>query len=440
MKRRDLTLNPLCPDADKYDKPYQAYQMHLRNVMAIGMLMLGFVMTGTLLSMNFNGNEYTGHQLRVFTGSAGMVAIVSTLATLIAFLISIRAGHIYDTLSAFNALLFLYRAAILLLVCEMIVYMSVVLLLHSTALYMGMMFRGPDICPGLPIMASGTHLKRMDDFLRQQMSINDGPRKSSMCAKLSEDLLEATATRCGGVQGLSRCNPPSASCDAAASEWSKRSASDPNFLMCSVMDWYHASISSVFGGNKTTQHASRPCYFGYHAYFLPTGFTSQSQTFHHDTGLYQKLILDTADAFCGKSEAQNAKNVACSSMRTVAERSLCAKTRIAWHSAEECEQETVNDAFKCHNICRPQGFQSNYGVFKGIEVASWSFVILAVFRLYKNCTHVCMARNNANMMNVGEHPILECLSCSHRTRTEEHDSDEESNDGNTDSFRQLMSA
>jgi len=89
--------------------------------MSIGMLMLGFILTGTLLGVNYTGEEYTSKQLMDFTMYSGLAAISAALVTAFSFLISARAVYMYSTRSSFEGLYKLYSSSVLMFFVEMMV-------------------------------------------------------------------------------------------------------------------------------------------------------------------------------------------------------------------------------------------------------------------------------------------------------------------------------
>jgi len=429
-------------DDDVFDKPYQSYQAHLSNLMSIGMLMLGFILTGTLLGVNYTGEEYTSKQLMDFTMYSGLAAISAALVTAFSFLISARAVYMYSTRSSFEGLYKLYSSSVLMFFVEMMVYTSICSFLTSTDIFIQMHFRGPDICPGVPVPHAQARWKA-DEYLSRK-SFGDAPRQASVCAKLSEDFIDAVNHLCSGPQVLKSCMTETGPVcvnnlvfTGASTTWSSRASSDSNFLLCTAFDFYHAKINRKYEGNAAMQNSTRPYLFGYHPHFLPKGFASDSGAFHYDTAYYQTLAIDAADAFCEKSASQQAKNVACSSLTTPAAQSLCAEARVAWQAAEKCEGDAVAEAHKCKNVCSMDGIQLSIKVFNAISYVKYVFYAIALFRAYRNVIHMREAHTKRRQMKpthlsyCGE--MLECsgvvddpvIDESGSEHSEEVDTDEE---------------
>jgi len=280
-----------------------------------------------------------------------------------------------------------------------------------------MHFRGPDICPGVPVPHAQARWKA-DEYLSRK-SFGDAPRQASVCAKLSEDFIDAVNHLCSGPQVLKSCMTETGPVcvnnlvfTGASTTWSSRASSDSNFLLCTVFDFYHAKINRKYEGNAALQDLARPYLFGYHPHFLPKGFASDSETFHYDKAYYQTLAIDAADAFCEKSASQQEKNAACSSLTTPAAQSLCAEARVAWQAAEKCEADTVADALKCKNVCSMNGIQSGVKVFKAISYVKYVFIAIALFRVYRNVIHIYEARTKRKQMKPSHSSICgEILEC-----------------------------
>ena len=94
--------------------------------MTVGTLLLGFVVTGTLLGIVFTGQDaYAGGELVVFVRWSGICILSSAAALILAFFASVRGLHAYATGSAQHGFALLFRNTILMVLSELSVYVSI---------------------------------------------------------------------------------------------------------------------------------------------------------------------------------------------------------------------------------------------------------------------------------------------------------------------------
>jgi len=376
-------------DDDCYDKPFQAYQLHLSNVMTLGMLLLGFIITGTLLSCSFSGTEtFSSEDSTKFIAFATVTALLAMALVILAFLVSTRGVYWYASASAKRGVLALYNSILLVALAEVLMYLSLEAFMWSLAYYIDMVFRGPDICVGM----SGEN----------GLSLGSRPqhvRPLAFCGQLGDDLFVAANGTCLGhrpLVGPTTLEQIENSVLTDDAHWSSRSRNADHYVLCSVFDWYVAKSEAKFGGEALSY------YFAYETLLLPLGARRDDgkgmNGWEHSGKFKSEFFWQNLDevttAYCDRDAALELRNNLCGSMdirsATLVEKQACATARQSFVIADKCVADVQDDAIKCHKVCK-HNMEHVDVIYACTQIPCWiaSVFLLALvfFRCLKNYWH-----------------------------------------------------
>lgn len=324
--------------SDMAEQQYAAWQGHLANLMMMGTLIFGFVVTGTFLSVSFTGEEpfEDNDNLLNFTKQGLRSAVFSLLATMVAFIFSSRTANLYIHAGALHALRSISRGLLFIGIAEVLLIYSLHTFMYSMEDFTKMFYYGPKLCP-----FRDNHHAPITEW-----------QNSTFCAQTGKAFYETAAKTCGAVQ----VNLKSTKTQYSAHSHQKMSVCETNRLtssshyeMCYVYDCYH-----TFGKDKDTGVT-----FAWGDFESP----DQGYSFHTISGkeinkaeIFHKVILEGGELMCDVANAQHDQKLACApaiiSNGTLAQRSFCATAETALIAADTCAGGKFDDAIKCHKVCQ----------------------------------------------------------------------------------------
>jgi len=357
------------PDHDIFDKPYQATQSHLSNLITVSTLLLGFIITGTMLNSGLTGHEnYSAAELIGFIQRAGMAAILSAITLIISLLVSVRSSQGYESGSARQAFFIIRHSICYIIIGELCLFVSFVFFLSSLEAFMIMQYIVPDICPLSNKLSTGS-FRIGFDITKTQVY-----REASFCAQLGSDLYDAASSTCK-VRRLSPdydCPPYAEFCNKSNS-WLPPVDADTDSLAALCHAYRHVK---QYG--STYQY-----WFGYDVSLYPPNVT---QDISVQDRFRLQIVLKAAKLHCDWGYIKNLKEKSCRSGSH--ERRNCPTAYLAWQRAEECVDNTVVDASKCFKVCSKAtptstspAQQLRSTITTGINPLMWFFVVFAALRL-----------------------------------------------------------
>lgn len=316
------------PQADIYQPRYDSYQSVLSNLMTIGTLLLGFIITGTMLSLSLSGEEsYTSHDLLLFTEWAFVAVIGAGSTTLIAFLVSVRATQAHCNRGSKHGLKVMRNHTLLIGLSELCLYGSLFAFLLSLDLFLAMQYLGPDICP----------------YVENEHSEE---RTSSFCALAGSDFFDAVGQTCQAP----------------------KVKNDPYYDLCSEFEW-----------TKTKKWQS---------WFLWDVHVDEKDLTEFSAARL-KRIDQAANLQCMKDMMNSNMKVLCTSPATTLERQACADSYMAFTKADACVGEKIADAERCYKICgwfggkHPKALLTRMVHYFMYPIYAL-LVVIALYRIYKN--------------------------------------------------------
>jgi len=283
-----------------------AQQVVLSNIMIVSAVLLGFIVTGTLLSMQLTGSEnYGSTEVLQCLRWAALAAIFAFLSLIVAFLLSISGSNHLTTSGPKSAAETLTTGSVLRhIVAEAGLYMSLFCFIVSLGLYVSMAYSGPDICATYRGSAS-------------------------FCAHRGEDLYRAAELKC-----KHRCLLPGQPPECRAED-------DMTTCLCAEFcrhpwergyDWSRTRIRRSPGVGIFNYH-----FFAYRSY----GDTVKPTR--------EKVIDAAASVMCNHEELERKKD-SCVAAAGIGARG-CNPSYMAWEESERCLEAAIRDAHKCTKVC-----------------------------------------------------------------------------------------
>eukprot|EP00929_Paragymnodinium_shiwhaense_P035805 TRINITY_DN19289_c0_g1_i1.p1 TRINITY_DN19289_c0_g1~~TRINITY_DN19289_c0_g1_i1.p1 ORF type:complete len:380 (+),score=79.42 TRINITY_DN19289_c0_g1_i1:105-1244(+) len=275
------------------------YQELLNEIMTISTLLLGFILTGTMLSITFTGEEHYGSwQVRTFVLMSGFAALLAGVSLITAFATSIQAAQFYGSHSATHALHHMKRSLLAIFVSEFTLYASLMVFLFSVADFSYLAYEGPDICPQAP-----TGPDKAEEI-----------RMASFCGKLGEDFYEAVQA---SGKSCSSLFPGSDLQDMDVCEH-----------YAEIMNGT-TGMAKFIWNNAASNH-------------------NPQKGGHRASEARLQMLLTVSDLHCKKTALQDSMDAACVKDPGSLE---CAQFSIAFRQADECEDSTTDDAERCYKVC-----------------------------------------------------------------------------------------
>mmetsp|Transcript_77569 Transcript_77569/g.179835 ORF Transcript_77569/g.179835 Transcript_77569/m.179835 type:complete len:411 (-) Transcript_77569:124-1356(-) len=281
---------------------FDAQQTILTNIMVVSALLLGFIVTGTMLSISLTGKENFGIlELIQFFSWSGMAAMFSFVSLTTSFLTSVWGSNFMTMHGPEEAARAITSGSVLRhVVAEGSLYMSMFFFLISLNCYVHMVYSGPDICPSY----RGT---------------------ASFCARHGLDLYMAAESVCGGQctsYGGVKCESSTNRRTCLCTEYCKT-------LWTDSFNWSTSAVAQPKGVDIT--------YAVWFAYWSPLTVNKPRR---------EKIITEAASVMCNHEELESAKEN-CFKLADVD----CSTSFLAWERSEECMESAVQDSEKCTKVC-----------------------------------------------------------------------------------------
>mmetsp|Transcript_71840 Transcript_71840/g.210469 ORF Transcript_71840/g.210469 Transcript_71840/m.210469 type:complete len:401 (+) Transcript_71840:76-1278(+) len=326
--------------------PVGGLKAHLSNVTTVGSLLLGFILTGTLLSTVITGEE--SHQVKEvvpFLRFALAATFCSFAATVTAFALSARLTQLGMSAGSTMRSWILLSFPVVVLV-ECLLYVSMYCFVESMQLHVRMNYVGPNICPG--------------DVDSQRP-----------CAKLGLSFREAAEKLCGSPLDCGMdCN-----CEAIHPGMSE---------IC----WYYHNFSCYSVMIEAPMELQWEWFIWNDAPYL-------SPEWSRHTSMYSDLA-------CGKAAADADKTALCAYQTgnlsggvpvTWQEREACMQAIATLNVVDGCTDSTYASAEKCIKVCGAEC--SEYG---GLETCIYMidqlekvFVSINILKIFTIVMSACRA-------------------------------------------------
>lgn len=297
---------------------------------------MGFLITGTLLSVSLTGSEnYGAQQMFEFTMTAVLSAVLAGVSLLLAFIVQARGTSAYENFGAVRAVKSMRRSTICILLAECCIYWSLLFFIVSLQSYILMCYVGPDICP----------------YTR-----NEQPSRSSSCSQLGEDFYWAMQKSCdsGDIVEAEDDPLPDYRPDLVGkvlviegNTSQKRDRIDSGFV-CSQ----YRLMQSVPLLLERPLSPKDFAVWGCTVYYDGAG---SSIIASEDCGApdHMQLINDVSEVLCSVKKATEMRLALCGAHTTTAEASArCAEAYIAYRKAIECVDRSLDDAKRCYQVCQ----------------------------------------------------------------------------------------
>jgi len=298
--------------------------MLLSQLITISSLLLGFVVTGCMLSLSMTGTEtYSIDELIEFMTLAGLSAIFATMSLVLAFLSSIRGATAMEMKGVLVAeYVITTGSALKTIIAEMCIYLSLFFFLGGMWKFLSMVYTGPSFCPSY-----------------------EG--QGSMCSQLGTSFYFAAKQYCKPLYGQYPCKTTPI-CEATTS---------PEECLCMNYcreDWEQIWDYGQMGMDRPAGVMSHWYdWFGYYAKSsiapatrekFVTASSGLSCALNPTTSAYDKCLLKHGD-----------------------KKYLCAAAYNAWQKAVECADNQVIDANKCSKVCYWSGNTAPRDSVKSVE-------------------------------------------------------------------------
>jgi len=335
---------------------FDAYQLFLGNIMMVSTLLLGFIITGTALSVSLTGEENYGNKMiGVFASWAGASAGCAMLSMLLAFLIQARGTAAFENHGSAYALKAMRGSTLSIGVAELMIYASLFTFTQSLGHFFNMNYLGPNICP-----------------LDQQAGTVS---EESFCSQLGIDFYEAMSDDCGRrLQG-----------NGSGVAFVRDRVDTSN--LCNTYEYL------VAGDINST-------YFVWDCQTLD-GFVDCEDPRH------LKLINDVSEQLCNIVQQQMIKERLCNTTGGVPfpeGAAACTAAYKAEQRALDCIDDAVEDAKKCYQVCStqqtggPPGYlfmQKWQAIMRIMEAFLLSVAFVRIVMILKQLVNVCQKEDSS---------------------------------------------
>jgi len=324
------------------DAVFNAQQTVLGNIMVVSALMLGFIVTGTLLSVGLTGRDNFGiDELMDFFRWSAVATMFAFISLTASFLTSVAGSHRMSTRGVDEAAKFLTGGSVLRrILAEGSLYMSMLFFLISLDHYIWMVYSGPDICPTYRGAAS-------------------------FCARQGQDFYFASEPACRPrCQSLNESGRLPDGCQA-----------EDGMMDCLCMEVCGREHHWKTVHNFTTSQPKAGVFlYNYHyfPYRLADAGTKPAR---------EKVMTAAASLMCnhGVLEAQKED---CFQDPT----RDCDLHFLSWQKSEECMESAIQDALSCAKVCAwTAGYPPRTALKRTTDFAFWplgvSLILLTIGRV-----------------------------------------------------------
>ena len=383
----EIYTNPKTDKMEKDQKIYESFQATVGTLMTVSTLLMGFTITGSLISLSYAAdNTYSQQDIVEFVGSAMLAFVYATASLSLTLILSVIASQIHagnpeedaDKLAwpklrtpcapCVKASAFFQAFSFVLLIAEVFIYACAFQTMCFMWNFTSIVYIKPSesLCPG----TYGDEKKSVDSF----------------CGAVGFDFYtEAKTNFCGGVL---QPNAP-----RAFDLTGKSGSQTRNTTICNQLD-----LQEKDNGDAGTYEAG--LYFGWEVYGPGLASPVTAMQVVQNNGKF------LGESMCYKSKAQATMTSACTTSSSTYKVADCIAARSDYRAADACAGQKYNDLMQCYHTCfwfgtenaKWQPLTQRYGfilnlielvkggihVWIGIRVVLW--VVLAV----KNCwLHYC---------------------------------------------------
>jgi len=292
------------PDGSEDSDKYGSYQGLLQNYITFSTLLMGFIVTGTLLSIALSGQDnFTALELVEFLKYSGIAAISAGVTMIISFLVSIWGHTAFTNKDAKHGLLEMRRSTLWIGGAELCIFFSLTMFWLSTFKYAELSYLGPDICPRSYNATSGLATQRTASF----------------CTKTAAGLWK---------EAFAVCN--------------KSYQSDYNEV-CELVDRTLNYLGTDDADYDADDYDTKvPARFAWDA------DDDDFEAYPYGSANYLKAIDVLTSMYCSKNLAANIKTAQCKAGMTADSCLLAVK---AYQAADGCSGDKTEDCIKCYKVC-----------------------------------------------------------------------------------------
>lgn len=366
------------------EQTVSAMQMVLSNIMLVSALLLGFIVTGTLLSIGLTGKDnFDVIELIQFFFWSSLAAMFAFVSLITSFLTSVSGAHRLTASGPLAAAEELRNGSVLRrIAAEGGLYLSMLFFLVSLNQYIWMVYSGPDICPTYRGSAS-------------------------FCARVGVDLYSAGATEC-----LHRCGEVHVSddCSGATSMWD---------CLCSEVCKYQWEEEYAWPAAHPPHPGVNLSNYHFFAYRSLGPLSKPAR---------EKVMTASSSLMCNHRTLESEKE-ACFADHL----GDCGIRFMAWKQAEECMENSIQDALQCSKVCAWTHGKPPREALK--EVTDWAFIPLGCMLLLLTFGRVMVITLRACVV-VGKHQsrfasrLRNICGCRSEEESVQDDDDEESDSHN----------
>lgn len=344
---------------------FDASQGLLAQLITMSSLLLGFIVTGSMLSVAMTGDQnYSITELLDFMRWSGVAALCAVVALTLGFLTSVRSTYVMETRGIVMAQQQITKGGrCKTSLAELLIYGSLMFFMLSMRQFLSMVYTGPNFCPSYEGSAS-------------------------RCGMLGKAFYDAAALQCSSKYGSAPCvNPPACSgtspkFDCLCHQW------------CSK-DWTANSTLVSAQLNAVQWH-----WFGY--YHGETDITRQERW---------QIVNDASALACKLTNIEQAYEQ-CANNTQPSESYTCSGAFSAWQKASECVDGKQQQADECGKVCAWTGSTpphvavhrvQDYGIIPVVVLLSMVIgcrVFVLLFRLARSCQDIEDLKENTGIADI----------------------------------------
>jgi len=317
--------------SEEADAVFSAQQTVLGNIMVVSALLLGFIVTGTLLSIGLTGRDNFGiGELIHFFKWSSLAAMFAFVSLITAFLTSVSAAHRLLTRGrGEGARLLTSGSTLRRILAEASLYLSMFFFLVSLKYYIWMVYSGPDIC--------ATYRGA-----------------SSFCGRTGADLYQAAAPE---------CNPKCPQLQRGGKLERECTRKDDR-MECLCIEVCKLQWEKPYNWtNSVTGPHPGVALHNYHFFaYRPLKPIPKPAR--------EKVITASASLMCNHGALEAEKE---SCFRSLSARE-CTVPFLAWQKSEECMDNAIEDAHECAKVCEwTRGYPPREALK---DMTDWAFIPL----------------------------------------------------------------
>jgi len=311
-------------DHGNEQEAYDGHQALLAMIITVATLLMGFIITGALISLTFTGDEtFSADQTVEFVRTAFQAFLCAFLSFTMSFILSILGSQIHaaPNLGFSKASRFFRIFSVVTLVAELCLYLSSCFTFNFLGNYIYMNYASPShaLCAG-----AGDDGGQVNNL-----------KANKFCPMLGADLYDAATMP--NICGLPRKSVR------------PYNANDSTSLVCNQLDTYFKKsldespdfFANNSAGIMTMVNPVAKVWFGYDTVGDLDGVGDDIDVVYNNG----KIL---GEAMCGVGVAQGAMEVMCKDKPGSYE---CVSMQHAYNDADGCAGEKFDDVVKCYRTC-----------------------------------------------------------------------------------------